>query len=992
MSTATEVMTTRLGLEFARHFSDGITHPVNTVEWETRDAQITDAKGAVVFEQKGIDVPKDWSVTATNITASKYFHGKPGTPERENSVGSLIARVVSTITNWGKKDGYFQTERDAQIFTDELSTLLVKQYGSFNSPVWFNVGCDVLEPESKTANWHWDYVENKVRFDRVGYSRPQCSACFINSVKDDMVSILELVKTEGMLFKWGSGTGTNLSPIRSDGELLAGGGTASGPLSFMKGFDAFAGVIKSGGKTRRAAKMVILDIDHPDIEAFIECKLKEEKKAHALISVGYDGSGPESEAYNSIFFQNANNSVRVSHEFMLCVDQLNDNLVWELKSRTTGKTVKKVKAHALFHKIAEAAWHCGDPGIQFDSKINEWHTCKESGRINASNPCSEFMFLDDTACNLASLNLLKFLKEDGTFDVTGFVQAVHIFIVAQDILIDNSGYPTEAIAKNSHDFRPLGLGYANLGAMLMAMGIPYDSDQGRGIAAAITAIMTGSAYARSAHMAASLPRIEAAGEFPFREVRHIATFPGYQENARSMTEVIAQHTLAASKLSNETPDYLRDAVRYSWRAVDYWGRKVGFRNSQVTVLAPTGTIGFMMDCDTTGVEPLLGLVVFKKLVGGGFMKLPNGVVPRALRSLGYTQFEADGILKHVQDFGTVEASTLDKAHLDVFDCALRPQQGKRSIAWLGHIKMMEAVQPFLSGAISKTVNMPEETTVEDVETAYIEAWRRGLKSVAIYRDHSKKNQVLVTKKDESPKIDVLDTLEKVDKVMSEVLESKTFYRPPKTVEVIDLAAPPKAVRHKLPDERMALTHKFNIAGHEGYLTIGLYANGQPGEIFITMSKEGSTMSGLMDSFAMVVSVALQHGVALTTLIDKLAHTRFEPSGWSQNERIGYAKSIMDYIFRYLEQRFVKGEQLSFFAQTPPAAAATKEVPQEAPKGEYPVESLSVLAGMESNHAADKMAEMMDFGDAPGCPTCGAIMARSGSCYKCMSCGSTSGCS
>jgi ribonucleoside-diphosphate reductase alpha chain len=986
------------GLEFGRHFSDG-KNPFNTVEWETRDAQITDAKGAMVFEQKGIDVPKDWSMTATNITASKYFHGKIGTPERESSVSSLIARVVSTITSWGKKDGYFKTERDAQIFTDELATLLVKQYGAFNSPVWFNVGCDALEPESKTDNWHWDYAETKVRFDRVGYSRPQCSACFINSVKDDMVSILELAKTEGMLFKWGSGTGTNLSPLRADGELLAGGGTASGPISFMKGFDAFAGVIKSGGKTRRAAKMVILNADHPDIEAFIECKGKEEAKAHALISVGYDGSGPESEAYNSIFFQNANNSVRVTDDFMKsAVEGGGVDDTWPLTARTNAEPLRFVSAEKLLDKMAKEAWSCGDPGIQFDSKINEWHTCKRSGRINASNPCSEFMFLDDTACNLASLNLLKFLKEDGTFDVTGFVQAVHLFIVAQDILIDNSGYPTEAIAKNSHDFRPIGLGYANLGAMLMAMGVPYDSDQGRGIAAAITAIMTGTAYARSAHMAASLPRIEAAGEF---DSPLVATFPGYWENRESMAEVIAKHTLMARTLYAEIPEYLREAACDSWGAAGDWGRKVGFRNSQVTVLAPTGTIGFMMDCDTTGVEPLLGLVVFKKLVGGGFMKLPNGVVPRALRSLGYTQFEADGILKHVQDFGTVEASTLDKDHLDVFDCALRPQQGKRSIAWTGHIRMMEVVQPFLSGAISKTVNMPEETTVEDVKTAYIEAWRRGLKSVAIYRDGSKKNQVLVTKRDESKDMGSImktataleDPLGEVARIGLEASDQKqSFYRPPKTVETIDMAAPPKAVRHKLPDERMALTHKFNIAGHEGYLTIGLYANGQPGEIFITMSKEGSTMSGLMDSFAMVVSVALQHGVALTTLIDKLAHTRFEPSGWSQNQQIGYAKSIMDYIFRYLEQRFVKGEQLSFFAQTPPANAVVKEVPQVEPKAEYPVESLSVLLGMESGHAADKMAELMDFGDAPSCSVCGAIMARNGSCYKCMSCGSTSGCS
>jgi ribonucleoside-diphosphate reductase alpha chain len=948
---STLAKSTHNGLRIPRLLSTKNTPPLETVEWENRDAVITSMKGDVVFEQKGVRVPKFWSQTATNIAASKYLHGKIGTDERETGVDVLIRRVVTTITQWGDKDGYFANPEVRDVFEAELTHLLVGQYAAFNSPVWFNVG--VSERDSNVENWHWHFDKQTIVWEKVGYSRPQCAACFINGLEDSLSAILELAKTEGMLFKMGSGTGTNLSAIRGDGELLAGGGIASGPLSFMKGYDAFAGVIKSGGKTRRAAKMVMLNIDHPDIQAFIACKMKEEAKAKALMAAGYDGSGPDSEAYSSIFFQNANNSVRVSDEFMLAVA---NDMDWNLKSVTTGETCKTVKARDLMQQIAEATWAAGDPGVQYDTTINKMHTSKASGRINASNPCSEFMFLDDTACNLASLNLRKFMKADGTFDVNLFQHAINILIVAQDILVDNSGYPTEVIAKNSHDFRPLGLGYANLGGLLLELGLAYDSACGRDFAACITSIMTGTAYAASAEIAAAFEPLVAAnesliingdgrqGETP----KMTGAFPGYFVNAKPMMEVIGLHKAAAEQISTDAPSYLRNAAISVWSNVVEMGRSAGFRNAQVTVLAPTGTIGFMMDCDTTGVEPLFGMVVSKKLVGGGTMILANETLTPALKTMGYTDDQILGITEYVRVNGTVEGSEVREEHYAVFDCAVKAQKGTRTISWKGHLEMMAAVQPFLSGAISKTINMPNEATVEDIVAAYVMAWELGIKSVAIYRDGSKMNQVLNVKgSDDNQLIDA--------------------------VEAVDMGAPPKPNRHRLQDERSSTTHHFKVGQHEGYLTVGLYPNGQPGEIFITMSKQGSTMSGMMDVFATSVSVGLQYGVPLQTLVTKFAHTRFEPSGWSGKPEIGYANSIPDYIFRWLENRFIKGEQLLI-----PGVAVEA------------VENVAV-AKTGNAHSSTGLSAMLDMGDAPMCSECGAIMIRNGACYKCT-CGSTSGCS
>ena len=967
------------GLQFKRLFTKPGVSPYDEIDWELRTAQITDAKGNVIFEQLNVETPKDWSMTATNIVASKYLHGQIGTPERESGVRALVSRVAETIRDWGTNGGYFRTADDAATFHDELAYLLLHQYAAFNSPVWFNVGCDRIEPNSDAANWHWDTAINAVKFARTGYKNPQCSACFINSINDTMESILTLAKTEGMLFKWGSGTGTNLSPLRGSMEKLSGGGTASGPLSFMKGFDAFAGVIKSGGKTRRAAKMVILNIDHPDIVEFIECKEKEEKKAHTLAAAGYDASGPDSEAYSSIFFQNANNSVRVTDEFMESVLRDQD---YSTRGVRTRDPISTYKAKELLHKIAEATWQCGDPGMQYDTTVNKWHTSKNTARINASNPCSEYMFLDDSACNLASMNLLKFAPT-GTFDVAAYRHAVDVLITAQEILVDNSGYPTESIGRNSHDYRPLGLGYANLGALLMAAGLPYDSDAGRDYAACVTAIMCGQAYLQSAKVAEQCPTLPPAGEMLQQQYGDEGTpggaCPGYYINREPFLDVIRMHRASVNNINRgNVPKELFEASRESWDQALAHGEKYGYRNAQVTVLAPTGTIGFMMDCDTTGVEPDLALVKFKKLVGGGMIKIVNQTVPSALFKLGYTQEQAGAIVSYIDATGTIEgAPHIKDSHLAVFDCAFKAAKGTRTIHHMGHLKMMAAVQPFISGAISKTINMPEQATVEEIADAYVEAWRLGLKAVAIYRDGSKKNQVLVTKKEEEAKKAVAQA-----------------------VEVEDPNAPPRARRHKLPDERISVTHKFNIAGHEGYITAGLYKNGMPGELFITMAKEGSTVSGLMDSFACATSIALQHGVPLRLLIDKFAHTRFEPSGWSNNPDIGFAKSIMDYIFRWLELRFLTGQQQSLFEDLRPKAAMLESGVSSSsdltPTGAAPsVNDYSATTTPRpgaSMHASDALKGMVDLGDAPSCHVCGAIMTRNGSCYRCMSCGSTSGCS
>ncbi len=983
------------GLTFRRLFTKAGVSPYNEVEWELRTAQITDSQGGMIFEQKNVEVPKDWSMTATNIVASKYLHGQVGTGERETGVRQLVARVAETIRDWGMKDGYFRSNEDAATFHDELVHLLIRQHVAFNSPVWFNVGCDRIEPKSDATNWHWNFTTNQVEFGATGYTRPQCSACFINSVKDSLDSILTLAKTEGMLFKWGSGTGTNLSPLRSSTEVLSGGGTASGPLSFMKGFDAFAGVIKSGGKTRRAAKMVILNIDHPDIVDFIDCKSKEEAKAHALVLQGYDGSHPDSDAYSSIFFQNANNSVRVTDDFMIAVMRDTD---FSTKSIVDGRVVTTYKAKDLMNKISEATWQCGDPGMQYDTTVNRWHTSKNTARINASNPCSEYMFLDDSACNLASLNLLKFAP-NGSFDVEAYRHAVDITITAQEILVDNAGYPTEIIGKNSHDYRPLGLGYANLGALLMAAGLPYDSDAGRDYAACVTAIMCGEAYLQSSKIAEQCEPLTPITDtvqtrlgVTTKEAMPGAACPGWYINREPFLDVIRMHRASVNNIgagvrqagqspaTSQLPELI-EASKQAWDEALSHGEKHGYRNSQVTVLAPTGTIGFMMDCDTTGIEPDLALIKYKKLVGGGMIKIVNNTVPAALFKLGYTHEQADAIVSYIDATGTIEgAPHVKDDHLAVFDCSFKPSKGTRSIHYLGHVKMMAAAQPFISGAISKTVNLPNSATVDDISEAYIQSWKLGLKAVAVYRDGCKQSQPLSAAGSKTA------NSTKDDAARNAAAASLIH------MQEENLDAPPRAVRHKLKDERVSVTHKFNIGGHEGYIIVGLYPDGQPGEIFIKMAKEGSTVSGLMDSFALAVSISLQHGVPLKLFCEKFAHTRFEPSGWSQNPDIGFAKSIMDYIFRWLQMRFLSGQQQFLFENLRPK-------PQPAPEGTSSMEASSAPPGAESRelrtgsiHAADALSNLIDMGDAPSCHVCGSIMVRNGSCYKCMSCGSTSGCS
>jgi len=978
------------GLTFRRLFTKLGVSPYSEVEWELRTAQIADSQGGVIFEQKNVEVPKDWSMTATNIVASKYLHGQIGTDERETGVRQLVARVAETIRDWGMKDGYFRTAEDAAVFHDELVHLLIRQHVAFNSPVWFNVGCDRIEPKSDATNWHWNSTTNQVEFGVTGYTRPQCSACFINSIKDSLDSILTLAKTEGMLFKWGSGTGTNLSPLRSSTEVLSGGGTASGPLSFMKGFDAFAGVIKSGGKTRRAAKMVILNIDHPDIVDFIDCKSKEEAKAHALVAQGYDGSHPDSDAYSSIFFQNANNSVRVTDDFMVAVMRDTD---FSTKAIVDGRVVNTYKAKDLMAKLSEATWQCGDPGMQYDTTVNRWHTSKNTARINASNPCSEYMFLDDSACNLASLNLLKFAP-NGTFDVEAYRHAVDITITAQEILVDNAGYPTEIIGKNSHDYRPLGLGYANLGALLMAAGLPYDSDAGRDYAACVTAIMCGQAYLQSSRIAESCPPLTPITDtvqtrlgITTAEAMPGAACPGWYINREPFLDVIRMHRASVNNINkNNVPASLFDASNACWDEALSHGEKHGYRNSQVTVLAPTGTIGFMMDCDTTGIEPDLALIKYKKLVGGGMIKIVNNTVPAALFKLGYTHEQTDAIVSYIDATGTIEgAPHVKDEHLAVFDCSFKPSKGTRSIHYMGHIKMMAAAQPFISGAISKTVNLPNNATVDDISEAYLQSWKLGVKAVAIYRDGCKQSQPLSAAGSKTA------NSTRDDAARNAAAASHVH------IEEDNLDAPPRALRHKLKEERMSVTHKFNVGGHEGYIIVGLYPNGEPGEIFVKMAKEGSTVSGLMDSFALAVSISLQHGVPLKLFCEKFAHTRFEPSGWSNNPDIGFAKSIMDYIFRWLQLRFMTGQQQFLFENLRPK-------PQPAPEGVGDLNgSLGLSPGLSpttndqrpasgSIHAADALSSMIDMGDAPSCSVCGAIMTRNGSCYRCGECGSTSGCS
>ncbi|MBN1465138.1 vitamin B12-dependent ribonucleotide reductase [candidate division KSB1 bacterium] len=892
-------------LKIRRFFTTPGTHPYDEIEWEFRTASIISDKGEVLFEREQVQVPKNWSQTAINIVASKYFHTYRDRNEHETSVRQLIDRVARTLKAWGRKDGYFAGAEDADTYEAELIHLLVNQKAAFNSPVWFNMGCE---------------------------EKPQCSACFINSVKDEMESILNLAKTEGLLFKWGSGTGTNLSPLRSSKELLSTGGLASGPVSFMRGYDAFAGVIKSGGKTRRAAKMVILDIDHPDIVEFINCKVNEEKKAWSLIDAGYDGSFG-GEAYSSVFFQNSNNSIRVSDDFMMSVQEDRE---WCTRAVTTGEVVDRHRSRDLMKMISEAAHVCGDPGIQFHTTINDWHTCPNSAPINASNPCSEYMFIDDSACNLASLNLMKFLKEDGTFDIEAYRRAIHILIVSQEIIVGNSSYPNEKISLNSHLFRPLGLGYANLGALLMYFGLPYDSAQGRALAATLTALLTGQAYLSSAILASAV--------HPFKE---------FEKNRTPMLDVMKKHQKALQGIDRQSvPVDLYKAAQEVWNDALELGERYGYRNAQVTVLAPTGTIGFMMDCDTTGIEPDLALVKFKNMVGGGFMKLVNNTVEPALARLGYSDDERKEILEYIDQFDTIEgAPHIKDADLAVFDCAFKPQNGSRYIHHMGHVRMMGAVQPFLSGAISKTVNMPTDVTADDITDTYMKAWELGLKSIAIYRDGSKRTQPLSTVKSNKAKQD-LDAQFGADTTPQGS----------------------RGIRRRLPDERTAITHKFEIGGHEGYITVGEYEDRTPGEIFVTMAKEGSVVSGLMDCFATSISIGLQSGVPLETYVRKFTHTRFEPYGYTNNPKIRMAKSIADYIFRWLELRYL----------------GKNAVDEQETK-------TTEMTNVEKQNIAKQLGQVTKTTfegqeDAPPCPSCGAIMVRSGACHKCLNCGETSGCS
>ncbi|HEY1524227.1 MAG TPA: vitamin B12-dependent ribonucleotide reductase [Solirubrobacteraceae bacterium] len=941
------------GLKISRFFTKPGQHPFDAVEWEKRDAHIGHGD-RVTFEQRDIEFPVGWSQNATNIVAQKYFRGQLGSPEREWSVKQMITRVAGTIAGWGRERGYFASDDDGDAFEAELTYILLHQMAAFNSPVWFNVG------------WH-----------EVGDPKMQASACFILSVEDSMESILEWNTKEGIIFRGGSGSGINLSKIRGSTEPLSRGGTASGPVSFMRGADSWAGSIKSGGGTRRAAKMVVLDVDHPDIREFIWCKAKEEDKAAALRDAGFDMS-IDGDGFHSIQYQNANNSVRLTDEFMKAVENDED---WHLLARTTGKPIgDPIPARELMNEIAEAAWRCADPGIQYDTTINQWHTCPNSGRINASNPCSEYMHVDDSACNLASLNLMKFRRGDGTFEVGSFQHAVDTVLLAQEIIVSPSSYPTERIGENARAFRQLGLGYANLGAYLMSNGMPYDSDEGRDTAAAITALMTGRGYLQSARVAAA-----------------IGPYDRYSENREPHNAVMRMHRDAAHAITDTTcPDTaLLEAARSAWDEAVAAGEEHGYRNAQATVLAPTGTISFLMDCDTTGVEPDFSLVKYKELVGGGQMTIVNRTVPLALQTLGYTEQQIDQIEAHINEHGTIiGAPALAAEHLPVFDVAV----GERAISHMGHIKMMGAVQPFISGAISKTVNLPESATVEDIADAYLQAWHLGIKALAIYRDGSKTAQALRTdaQKDAPAHVDVEEA---IDKAVKEALAE----------------APPK--RHRMPRERRSITHKFSIGGHEGYITAGMYEDGSVGEIFLTdIGKEGSTLRGMMNAFATAISISLQYGVPLETLVQKFSYMRFEPEGMTGNPEIPFAKSMPDYIMRWLASRFLDvdlQEELGILTPEVRARKAAQEAatshisdtagPAPADNGEPHGESNGKTEGNgNGSHVAPATAALTDqppvipavrsgLDLGPACQQCGGMMQRTGSCYTCSSCGFNTGC-
>src|SRR4051812_30641466 len=903
-TTSSEARTAqgRTGMVVPRVFSTEGVSPFDQVEWELRTAEIKDEKGRAIFQQLDCEIPKGWSQLATNVVASKYFYGEINTPERETSVRQLIDRVTRTIADWGRDDGYFATPADASRFSDELPALCLTQYGSLNSPVWFNVALyhsyGLIGPAN---NWRWDEETRSVVKAESAYQYPQGSACFIQSVSDDMQDIMRLATAEAMLFKYGSGTGTDLSTLRSSREKLTGGGRPSGPVSFMRVYDAIASVVKSGGKTRRAAKMQTLKCWHPDILEFIECKTKEEKKALTLIQNGYEANF-NGEAYSSVMFQNANLSVRATDSFLRAVE--NDD-EWSTRAVTTGRTMQTHRARMLMAKIAEGTWLCGDPGLQYEDTIQRWHTCPNTAPINSSNPCSEYMFIDDSACNLASINLMKFRHDDGSFDARSFRAACRIFITAQEILVDHASYPTDRIARNSHLFRPLGLGYANLGSLIMAAGFPYDSDEGRALAGAITAIMHGQAYLTSA---------EHAG--------HVGPFDGFALNREPMLRVMEMHRDAVEAIDPSVPADLLAEARAVWDACLEAGRRHGYRNSQVTVLAPTGTIAFMMDCDTTGVEPDIALVKYKQLAGGGMLKIVNRTVPMALKKLGYDDPEIRGVLDFVDAHDTIEgAPGLKDEHLSVFDCAFAPPQGGRSIHFLGHLRMMSAVQPFLSGAISKTCNVPNEATVEDIRGAYLEGWKLGLKALAIYRDGSKGSQPVSTKSESSESNREAEATKTTAKATPDLVESVAQATP---------AHPPQIIyqprRERLPHTRRSLTHKFDVQGHEGYINVGFYPDGRPGELFITMAKEGSTIGGLMDVLGTSISIGLQYGVPLEVFVNKFAHSRFEPAGFTQNPDIPIAKSVADYIFRWLGMEFIPGYREANAPQRPtdeppPAASA-----------------------------------------------------------------------
>ena len=988
---------TTAGLTIDRVFSRENENPFDSVSWQRRDAIIKNHTGEAIFEQKNVEFPSSWSQLATNVVASKYFYGElsqtgkdPAKGGREHSLRQLIHRVTRTIADWGTEQKYFATKRDGERFYDELTWLCTNQYGAFNSPVWFNVGLHhqygVRDSGGKTI-FGWNAKKQDVaQVDP--YVRPQASACFIISVDDSIDDIWKLMGESARLFKFGSGVGADWSKLRSSREKLSGGGTPSGPVSFMKVQDATGGTIKSGGKTRRAAIMQTLKVWHADIMEFVEAKQEEEKKAWALIEQGYDGSfnGP---AYGSVAFQNVNQSVRVTDEFMDAADRDAD---YDLKSVKNGQMIGQLHAPEVLEKIAEGTHVCGDPGMQYEDTIQRWHTCKNSGPINSSNPCSEYMFLDNSACNLASLNLRKFQKEDGTFDVERFRAASRIFITAMEILVDNAGYPSASVARNSHLYRPLGLGFANLGALLMSMGLPYDSDEGRAVAGAIMAIEHSEAYARSAEIASNPA---------------IGTFEGYAENEEPFLDVMRMHQAAVGDIDASCPDYLRSAAAESAARMVALGEEHGYRNAQATVLAPTGTIGFMMDCDTTGVEPDIALVKYKLLAGkgDGMLKIVNRTVPEALTRLGYSADEVGDILAFVEENDTIEgAPALKEEHLPVFDCAFKPFKGTRSIHHMGHIRMMAATQPFISGAISKTVNMPETSTIDEIADAYLQGWKLGLKAVAIYRENSKRSQPLSTSEGGNTKNKEVEASgDGMAKGEPEVRGEE------KVVERVVERIVHRAERRRLPDERPSMTHKFSIAGHEGYLHIGMYPDsGMPGEIFITMAKQGSTISGLMDAFATSISIALQYNVPLEDLCNKFSHMRFEPNGFTNNRQIPIAKSIMDYIFRYLSLKFLgqPREESKPEPELPAEPAADIEQVDMFSPGE-PTGKVDPLVGNtvdlflkhtggESSAAATATAEagkatFNNQEDAPPCPNCGSITVRAGACYSCPNCGNTSGC-